>query len=121
MARRVPTARLALIATVGGLFSALLGVGGGIVIVPLLVALAGMDTRTATATSLAALCLVAGSGAAWHAALGNVRPGPALALGAPAVVGVLFGTWLQARMRAATLDAAIAAGLLLVAVTMVAR
>lgn len=118
-----PTAlrTIVLIGTVGGLFSALFGVGGGIVIVPMLVAFAGLSTRHATATSLAALVLVAAWGAIGHGLYGNVRVGPALALGGPAVVGVLAGTWLQSRLRAATLDRAMAALLVVIAVFLVFR
>ena len=47
--------RLVLIGLVAGLFSALFGVGGGIVIVPLLILLAGFRERPAMATSLAAI------------------------------------------------------------------
>ena len=45
--------RLVLIGLVAGFFSALFGVGGGIVIVPLLLLFCGWDSRAATATSLA--------------------------------------------------------------------
>jgi uncharacterized membrane protein YfcA len=43
-----------------GFLSALFGVGGGIVVVPLLVLLAAFDSRVATATSLAAILLTTG-------------------------------------------------------------
>jgi uncharacterized protein len=51
------------IGLVAGVFSALFGVGGGIIIVPLLVALVGFDGRRATGTSLAAIGITAGAGA----------------------------------------------------------
>ena len=52
--------RLVLIGLVAGFFSALFGVGGGIVIVPLLLLLCSWQAQTATATSLAAIGITAG-------------------------------------------------------------
>jgi uncharacterized membrane protein YfcA len=49
--------------TAAGLFSGLLGVGGGTVIVPLLVLWLGYHERRATGTSLAAIVLVSLVGA----------------------------------------------------------
>ena len=48
---------LVLVATglVGGLFSGLFGVGGGVLMVPLLLWWSGMDQRRANATSLLAI------------------------------------------------------------------
>ena len=51
-------AKLVGIGIVAGFFSALFGVGGGILIVPLLL-LVGYLTRNATATSLAAIGVIA--------------------------------------------------------------
>ena len=51
--------KLVLIGLVAGLFSALFGVGGGIVIVPLLILLAGFESRVATGTSLAGIGITA--------------------------------------------------------------
>jgi len=47
--------RLVAIGLAAGVFSAFFGVGGGIVVVPLLILVAGMDQRRASATSLAAI------------------------------------------------------------------
>ena len=47
--------RLVAIGLVAGLFSALFGVGGGIIVVPLLVLVAGFGERVATAVSLGAI------------------------------------------------------------------
>ena len=61
--------RLVLIGLVAGFFSALFGVGGGIIVVPLLILLAGFPERPAMATSLAAIGAIALVGAAtyaWH-------------------------------------------------------
>ncbi len=51
---------MAIVGIVAGIMSGLFGIGGGIVIVPTLVALLGMDLLTANATSLAAMLLPVG-------------------------------------------------------------
>ena len=89
---------LSVIATLGGAFSGLFGVGGGTVVVPLLVLWLGYDERTATGTSLAAIVVIAAVAAALQAIYGNVRVAEGLLVGVPAVLGVLAGTWLQQRL-----------------------
>jgi uncharacterized protein len=90
--------KLAVIGTAAGVFSGLFGVGGGSVIVPLLVLWLGYDERTATATSLAAIVLVAAFAAATQGLYGNVHVLDAVLVGVPAVAGVLIGTWLHRRL-----------------------
>jgi hypothetical protein len=89
---------LAAIGTAGGLFSGLFGVGGGVVMVPLLLLWLGYETREATGTSLAAIAIIASVAAAIHAGYGNVHVDDGLLVGIPAVGGVLLGTWLQQRV-----------------------
>ena len=91
-------ARLAVIATAAGAFSALFGVGGGTIIVPLLILWLGYGEREATGTSLAAIVGIAALGAAAHGLLGNVHPDKAALMAIPAVGGVLAGTALQQRI-----------------------
>ena len=78
-----------------GLFSGLFGVGGGIIIVPLLVLWLGFGEREATGTSLAAIAVIATVATVVHGAYGNVHVGEGLLVGVPAVAGVLAGTQLQ--------------------------
>ena len=85
-------ARLALIGLVAGVFSTLFGVGGGIVVVPLLVGLAAFPTHAAAATSLGAILVTATAGVVLYAARGEVRPWYAALVGIPAVGGALLGT-----------------------------
>lgn len=91
-------ARLAAIGTLVGAFSALFGVGGGTLIVPLLILWLGYAEREATGTSLAAIVTVAVLGAAGHGAFGNVDLAKGLMISAPAVAGVVAGTALQQRV-----------------------
>jgi uncharacterized protein len=90
--------RLAVIATTAGAFSALFGVGGGAIMVPLLVLWLGYGEREATGTSLAAIPLIALLGAALHGVAGNVDPGKAALVGLPAIGGVVAGAALQQRV-----------------------
>ena len=86
------------IGLLSGFFGALFGVGGGIVIVPLLVFLCAFGQRRASATSLAAILISSIAGAATYALHGDVKPGAAAAIGLPAVAGVLIGTAVQQRV-----------------------
>jgi uncharacterized protein len=111
-------ARLALIGTLAGAFSALFGVGGGIVIVPLLVLWLGYREHEATGTSLAAIAVIAVLAALGHAAYGNVRVGDGLLVGLPAVAGVVIGTSLQQRMSGRAISLSFAALLVVVALVL---
>jgi uncharacterized membrane protein YfcA len=91
-------AKLVGIGLLSGFFGALFGVGGGIVIVPLLVLVLAFDQRRASATSLAAILISAAVGALTYALHGEVKPGAAALVGLPAVAGVLLGAALQQRI-----------------------
>ncbi len=95
------TSQLVLIGAATGLFSGLFGVGGGIVLVPMLVLWLGFDERRAAATSLLVIVIAASAGAIMHLGYGNVDVAAALTVGIPAVGGVLIGTWLQQRIPVA--------------------
>lgn len=101
--------RLVLIGLVAGVFSALFGVGGGILIVPLLIVVAAFGVREATATSLGAIGLTALAGAVLYGLRGELEVAHAALVGLPAVAGVLAGTTLQQRIPSGRLAAAFAA------------
>jgi len=107
------TLRLAAIGTAAGLFSGLFGVGGGVVIVPLLVLWLGFGEREATGTSLAAIAIIAVVATAVHGAYGNVHLREGMLVGLPAVAGVLAGTGLQRRISTRAISL-LFAGLLVV-------
>ncbi len=117
MAGKLP--RLAGIATVSGAFSGLFGVGGGILIVPLLVLWLGYEEHEATGTSLAAIVVISALGAAVHFLLGAVDVPKGLLVGVPAVAGVLAGTWIQQRLSARAVSGIFAAVLTVTAVLLV--
>lgn len=99
-----------------GVFSALFGVGGGGVVVPLLILFAGLDSKAATGTSLAAIGLTALFGVASFSVLGEVEWGYAALVGVPAMLGTLAGTWAQQRISSRLLTALFAAFLVVIAV-----
>ena len=110
--------RLLLIGLVAGFFSTLFGVGGGIVIVPLLLFAARFEIRNATATSLAAIGITATAGVVTYAVHGDVRPVYAALVGVPAAAGALAGTALQQRLPVRTLSLLFAALLAAIAIRM---
>jgi hypothetical protein len=110
--------RLVLIGLVAGFFSALFGVGGGIIIVPLLMLAASWEIRAASATSLAAIGITATAGVVVYAFHGEVRPMYALLVGVPAAFGAAGGTALQQRVPVRTLSLLFAALLVAIAIRM---
>ena len=113
--------RLVLIGLVAGFFSALFGVGGGTVIVPLLVLVCSWELRSATATSLAAIGITATAGVLTYVVHGEVRPVYALLLGLPAAVGAAGGAALQQRLPVRTLSLLFAALLVGIAIRMLVQ
>jgi hypothetical protein len=108
--------RLVAIGLAAGVFSALFGVGGGIIAVPLLVLFAGIPERIATATSLGAIGITALAGVIFFGLRGEIDVGYAALVGLPAAAGALGGTWLQQRITTRTLSYGFALLLLCVGV-----
>ena len=73
-----------------GVISGLLGVGGGLLFVPTLLAL-GLSQRSAEATSLLAILPTVAAGAWTQQRYGNVRWRPALVIGVASIGGVIGG------------------------------
>ena len=110
--------RLVLIGLVAGFFSALFGVGGGVVIVPLLLLLVHWEIRSASATSLAAIGITATAGVITYVVHDQVRPMYALLVGVPAAFGAAAGATLHQRVPVRTLSFLFAALLLVIAARM---
>jgi uncharacterized membrane protein YfcA len=108
--------KLALIGLLAGFMSALFGVGGGIVVVPLLILLLAYTAHVATATSLAAIGITALAGTITFAVAGEVDLAHALLVGLPAAAGAAVGATLQQRIRARELSYLFAAFLVAIAV-----
>jgi uncharacterized membrane protein YfcA len=119
--RQNPPVRLVLIGLLAGFFSSLFGVGGGIVMVPLLVLVAGFAERPATATSLAAIGITALAGTIAYGIGGHLDFAAAALVGLPAAVGATAGTALQQRVSHRALSLAFAVLLVAIAVSLVVR
>jgi hypothetical protein len=78
-----------------GMVSAFFGIGGGIVFVPLLVVVLGMNMMRAAPTSMFALILTSTAGVAAHALLGHTDAVLALLLAAGGILGGLAGARLS--------------------------
>ena len=83
---------IALIGLVGGVLSGLFGIGGGLVVVPGLVLLAGFPITTAAGTSLGALLLPVGVlGAIEYYRAGHVDIRAAAIIAIGLAIGAYFG------------------------------
>jgi len=91
--------RLLAIGVMGGLLSGLLGVGGGVVMVPLLVLWAGYRQRDAHALSLGAIIPISLASVVIFGAAGKVRLVDAAALAAGSIVGARIGASALARIE----------------------
>lgn len=97
-ASRHDAGQLSIIGLMAGAFSALFGVGGGTVMVPMLVLWRGFNEKKATGTSLLAIVIIAAYSVISYGLFGSVDVVKGLLIGIPAVGGVLFGTWIQQRL-----------------------
>jgi len=112
----VPIRRGALYSLAVGFISSFLGIGGGVIHVPLLVRALGFPTHLATATSHFVLAIMAGAGTITHITLGSfahrhgVRRAAALSIGV--VAGAQLGARLSLRLRGQMIQWLLAAALL---------
>jgi uncharacterized protein len=84
-----------IVGLLAGVLSGVFGIGGGVVIVPALIFLAGFVPITATGTSLGALLLPVGAlGAYEYYRKGNLNIGASLWI----ALGLFVGAWLGARL-----------------------
>jgi uncharacterized membrane protein YfcA len=84
-----------------GFLSSLLGIGGGILHVPVMVYLLGFPVHIATATSHFVLAILALAGVLTHLADGSLHAGldRALPLAAGVLAGAQVGAWLSSRIH----------------------
>jgi uncharacterized protein len=116
--RFAPTAGIGLLA---GLLSGLLGVGGGLVMVPLQMLFLSEPIKSAIRTSLGAIVAIAISALAQHAWNGNVLWIPGLCLGVGGIVGAQLGSRLLPKLPDRTVNLMFRVTLILLAIYMVVR
>lgn len=105
-----------LIGAVGGSVAGLLGVGGGVLLVPMMVGLLGMTQHDAHGTSLAVVMVIAIFAATSYAIFGSVNWTLVAIIGSGSVVGGLLGARLMARVPGRLLQRLFGVLLLLLAV-----
>jgi uncharacterized membrane protein YfcA len=110
------TAGLLTIGFSAGFVSGLLGIGGGLVMVPLLTAWLRMPLKRALGTSLATIVALVIPGAVVHAAFGNIDWLVCLTVVVGAVPGARVGARIALGTRERTLRVLVGSFLLLVAV-----
>jgi len=117
--KRMPLAITA--SFIAGNLSSLLGIGGGVIKVPVLNSWCGMPMRAAAATSAMMIGVTASGGAIIYYGHGDLQPLAA----APAILGVQIGSWAGMRVAEKTsvtwLKGLMAVILIVVAVMMVLR
>lgn len=100
-----------------GFLSGLFGIGGGIIIVPLLVVI-GYDIKKSSAISLGAVLLISLAGVISYASFGEVNWLLAALLAVGSVTGAQLGSRILGRLPAKTVQLFFAVFLLLVAVSL---
>lgn len=103
----------------GGVASGFLGIGGGLIVVPILAAVVGLPMHLAVATSMLTMIFTSISGVSTHIILGNVR----IDYAAPLVVGILLGAQLGARtakqLKSRALERVFAVAVLVIGVLLI--
>lgn len=87
-----------------GFLSSILGIGGGVIHVPILIYLLSFPTHIATATSHFVLAVSSFFGVTSHLSLGNVLLVPALSIGLGAVVGAQIGAKLSFKVKSKSIQ-----------------
>jgi uncharacterized protein len=119
----VPLRRGALFSLGVGFLSSFLGIGGGVIHVPLLVRAFGFPTHIATATSHFVLAIMAGTGTATHLVLGSFHHHGfrrTVALSAGVVAGAQLGAHVSLRLGGRVIQWLLAVALLALAARLLA-
>lgn len=113
-----PIVALAIIGVGTGFLSGLFGIGGGVILVPLLVSVLGYEHRLASGTSIAAILPTSIVGATSYGLQGNVDWSAALLLIAGVIIGAQIGSILLSRLPTRALRTVFICFLILVAIAL---
>lgn len=102
-----------------GFLSSTFGIGGGIIHVPVMIALLGFPTHTATATSHFVLAVSTFFGVVTHYLLGNILLVPALLIGSGAVLGAQLGAYLAPKTKSRSITFLLCAALFVLGFRMI--
>lgn len=89
-AEKLSASALALIGSIAGVFSGMLGIGGGFLKTPVLIVGVGLPAKTAVGTALFMILITALFGASTHGILGDIHYPIAIAI----TLGMMIGAWL---------------------------
>jgi hypothetical protein len=105
----------------GGLVSALLGIGGGLVFVPILSLVLLLPIHVAVATSMFTMVFTSLAGVVQHWTLGNVNLEYGLLLAVGALVGAQVGAWACKRVSGEKLQVVFTVALILLSLQMILK
>ncbi|GBF10235.1 sulfite exporter TauE/SafE family protein [Tepidibacillus sp. HK-1] len=108
-----------LIPAFAGLLAGLFGIGGGIILVPMMVLLFRFPPHVATATSMFIILLSASIGSISHILLGNVIYSYVLAIAPGAYLGGKLGSYFATKLSSQSLILAFRIFILLIAIQMI--
>lgn len=97
--RRVPVFALAYLGLAMGFLSGLMGIGGGVILMPILIYGIGMHIRMAAGTGILLLLATAIAGTIAHAQMGHVHLGLAITLLVGSTIGAPVGATLTSRIN----------------------
>lgn len=112
---------LAAIGAITGVYSGFLGLGGGLVVVPVLIRFLGFDAKHAVGTSLLAVLILAVPGTIAHYLLGHIDVTIALGMSLGVFPGAMLGARVTAASQEKTVRMAFSVMLLLVGLILAAN
>jgi uncharacterized protein len=116
-ARRATPSILAAIGLIAGLISGLLGIGGGLIMVPILAGILGMPLKLVLGTSLAVIAALVLPGTIVHTALGHIDWALFVVVAIGAIPGARLGARIALEAHERTLRLLVGSFLLVIAVS----
>lgn len=102
-----------------GIFSGLLGIGGGVILIPLMVTYLGINQHTAHGTSLAVIIPTALTASIVYSFNGNIDFMPALNLAVGSIIGASLGAKLMKKIPEKQLKQLFATFLIIIGIRMI--